>query len=339
MGWSGCNQGSTEPTNDATATTIQSASTVKFSAALLERAGIRTEPVVRGAFSTFRDFPGAVKANETTLAEITTIVRGRVVEVYKSLGQDVQAGEILALLYSRELGQAQWGYLKAVAMLRVADQAFKRATYLLDEKVIGKGEFQRREGQLTSAQAEANEAKNQLVLLGMTAPDIAKLKREQAIRSHVPIVTPLSGRIIGRDVTKGEVVETARHLFTVADLASIWVVANVPEQDLSFIHYAVRQSTTAEVLLSAYPNEPITGQVTYDVCGRRAGPGHADHGAEGRGAEPRRPVKAGNVCNGADLDTCRPRCPYHCLDSDPARSRANSGFRATPRRRVFQADR
>jgi cobalt-zinc-cadmium efflux system membrane fusion protein len=263
VGWSGCNQGSTEPTNEATATTSQRVTTIKFTAAHLEQAGIRTEPVVRGAFSTFRDFPGAVKANETTLAEITTIVRGRVVEVYKNLGQDVQAGEMLALLYSRELGQTQSGYLKAVAMLRVADQAFKRAKFLLDEKVIGKGEFQRREGQLISARAEANDSKNQLVLLGMTAPDIAKLKREQAIRSHVPIVTPLSGRIIGRDVTKGEVVETARHLFTVADLDKIWVVANVPEQDLSFIHYAVRQSTTAEVLLSAYPNEPITGQVTY----------------------------------------------------------------------------
>jgi cobalt-zinc-cadmium efflux system membrane fusion protein len=97
----------------------------------------------------------------------------------------------------------------------------------------------------------------------MTPQDIERLEREQTIRSHVPIVAPLSGRIIGRDVTKGEVVETSRHLFTIANLEKVWVVANVPEQDLSFIHSAVRQSTTAEVLLTAYPNEPLTGSVTY----------------------------------------------------------------------------
>ena len=263
LGWSSCNQSSTEATDVATATTIQSASTVKLTETLMERAGIRTEPVVRGSFRTFRDFPGAVKANDNMLAEIVTLVRGRVVEVYKTLGEDVQAGELLALLFSRELGLAQSSYLKAIAGLRVADQAFKRAKFLVDEKVIGKGEFQRREGQMISARAEANEAKDQLILLGMTDQDIARLERDQTIRSHVPIIAPFSGRIIGRDVTKGEVVETSRHLFTVADLAKVWVVANVPEQDLSFIHNAVRQSTTAEVLLTAYPNEPLTGAVTY----------------------------------------------------------------------------
>jgi cobalt-zinc-cadmium efflux system membrane fusion protein len=262
-GWSGCNQSSTEATDVATATTIQSASTVKLTGTLMERAGIRSEPVMRGSFRTFRDFPGAVKPNDIRQAEITTLVRGRVVEVYKVLGEDVQAGELLALLFSSDLGMAQSGYLKAIAGLRVADQAFKRAKFLLDEKVIGQGEFQRREGQLLSARAEANESKNQLVVLGMTPQDIERLEREQTIRSHVPIVAPLSGRIIGRDVTKGEVVETTRHLFTVADLAKVWVVANVPEQDLSFIHTAVQQSTTAEVLLTAYPNEPLTGEVTY----------------------------------------------------------------------------
>jgi cobalt-zinc-cadmium efflux system membrane fusion protein len=262
-GWSGCNQSSTEATDGAAATTIQSASTVKLTETLMERAGIRSEPVLRGSFRTFRDFPGAVKANDHMLAEIVTLVRGRVVEVYKTLGDDVQAGEPLALLFSRELGLAQSSYLKAIAGLRVADQSFKRAKFLVDEKVIGQGEFQRREGQMISARAEANEAKDQLILLGMTDQDVARLERDQTIRSHVPIIAPFSGRIIGRDVTKGEVVETSRHLFTIANLEKVWVVANVPEQDLSFIHSAVRQSTTAEVLLTAYPNEPLTGSVTY----------------------------------------------------------------------------
>lgn len=263
LGWSGCNQSSTEATSMAPDTAIRSVSTVKLTPVLMKQSGIRTEPVARGPFRTFRDFPGAVKANDNALAEITTFVRGRVVEVYKNLGDNVQTGEQLALLFSRELGMAQSAYLKAVAGLRISEQAYKRAKFLLDEKVIGQGEFQRREGQLISARAEANESRNRLTLLGMTGDDIATLERSHQIRSHVPIVAPLTGRIIGRNVTKGEVVETTRHLFTVADLDLVWVVANVPEQDLPFIHQAVRQSMTADVLLTAYPDQPVTGRVTY----------------------------------------------------------------------------
>ncbi|MDH4185576.1 MAG: efflux RND transporter periplasmic adaptor subunit, partial [Nitrospira sp.] len=129
--------------------------------------------------------------------------------------------------------------------------------------VMGQGEFQRREGQLISARADANESNNRLKLLGMTAPDIAALERSQTIKSHIPILAPLSGRIIGRNVTKGEVVETTRHLFTIADLATIWVVASVSEQDFAFIHRNVHEAMTAEVLLTAYPNQPIVGKVTY----------------------------------------------------------------------------
>lgn len=258
-----CTPAETDQARGAKPASIQSLSTVKLPAALKERAGIRIEPAARGPFRTFRDFHGVVKADDNRLAEITTLVRGRLVDVYKDLGDTVEAGEQMALLYSRELGLAQAAYLKAVAGLRVADQAFKRAKFLLDEKVIGQGEFQRREGQLTSARAEANEARNRLKLLGMTPQELSKLEREQAIRSQVPIVSPLAGRVIGRDVTKGEVVEISRHLFRVADLDTVWVIANVPEQDLSFIHRAIGQSSTAEVLLTAYPDEPLTGQVTY----------------------------------------------------------------------------
>jgi len=227
------------------------------------RSGVTVEPVGRTAFRTYRDFPGTIKPSENASAEITALVRGRVVEVNADLGKNVRAGERLALLYSKELGLTQSAFLTAHARLHVAEQAFSRATFLLQEKVIGKGEFQRREGDLVSARAEAKEAKNHLKLLGMTDKDIAVVGRTQEIRSSIPIVAPIAGRIIQRNVRAGEVVETMQKLFTVADLSTMWVLADVPEKDIGFVQARGDASGSVEVQVSAYPREVFRGEVAH----------------------------------------------------------------------------
>ncbi|MGZ8394762.1 MAG: efflux RND transporter periplasmic adaptor subunit, partial [Nitrospira sp.] len=181
----------------------------------VKTAGIVVKPVARAEFRTTRDFPGTVEPNEHALAEITTLVRGRVIDVYADLGREVKSGALLALLYSSELGMAQSAYLKATAKLNVADRAFRRAELLLKEKVIGLAESQRREGEMLSLRAERQEARDRLLLLGLTDEDLRNLDRNHTIRSHVPVLAPFDGRVIARNLTKGEVVETTEKLFVV----------------------------------------------------------------------------------------------------------------------------
>ena len=83
--------------------------------------------MARTEFRIARDFPGTVEPNQHALANITTLVRGRVIDVYTDLGKQVKAGDLLALLYSSELGMAQSMYLKAKAKLYVAERAYQRA--------------------------------------------------------------------------------------------------------------------------------------------------------------------------------------------------------------------
>lgn len=231
---------------------------------------LEVRPVLRGEFRLFREFPGTVHPNENEMAEITALVRGRVVDVYVDLGQEVEAGALLAILYSSELGLAQSTYLKAKAKLHVAEQAFRRARTLIDEKVIGQSEYQRREGELISARAEAREGADRLLLLGMTEEEIRRLERDQKIRSSVPIHAPFAGRVIARSVTRGEVVGPADKLFAVADLSRVWVLADVPEKDIPFVLRHANDDRSVEVLLSAYPNEVFRGRITYvgDVLNR-----------------------------------------------------------------------
>ena len=232
---------------------------VRLDSETLARSGIVTQPVARGEFRTFRDFPATVKPNERAVADITTLVRGRVVDVYVDLGQEVEADYLLAILYSSELGLAQSAYLKAKAKLYLAEQSFKRAEFLLKEKVIGTAESQRREAELFSARADAREARDRLLLLGMEEKDIKQLDREQKIHSYVPIDAPFAGRIIARNITRGEVVETNEKLFVVADLSEVWVVASIPEKDIPFI----RSNAPAEVRLAAYQDEVFKAKITY----------------------------------------------------------------------------
>ncbi|HEX5645396.1 MAG TPA: efflux RND transporter periplasmic adaptor subunit [Nitrospira sp.] len=237
---------------------------ISLSAEESARIGLVVQPASRSDFRTHREFPGIVRPNQHNMAEITTLVRGRVVEVYGDLGQEVKANAPLALLYSSELGLAQSGHLKAQAKLHLAEQAYSRAKFLLQEQVIGEAEAQRRHAELLSIQAEAHEAQDRLKLLGMNDEEFRRLESTRKIRSVVTIVAPFAGRIIGRKLTRGEVVETTENLFIVADLSQVWVQANIPEKDIPFVHSIhATGGTHADVRVNAYPGEIFKGTITY----------------------------------------------------------------------------
>ncbi|TAJ34971.1 MAG: efflux RND transporter periplasmic adaptor subunit [Nitrospirae bacterium] len=255
----GCAKDNDEATGSKPAAATARAGVVRLAPEAVAAAGIEVSPVARGLFRFHRDFPATVQPNKNKLAEVTTLVRGRAVDVYVDVGKDVKAGALLARLYSSDLGLAQASYLKTSAKLHEAELAFERAKGLLEDKAISLAELQKREAEAKSARAEAREARNRLEVLGMHEPDIQRLDREHTISSYVPISAPFAGRVIARNLAKGEVAETHHELFTVADLSDLWVVANIPEKDVRFIH----RDQSVEVLVAAYPNEVFQGAITY----------------------------------------------------------------------------
>ncbi len=222
-------------------------------------AGIDVRPVTRGEFRIHRDFPATVQPNKNKLAEVTALVRGRATDVYVDVGADVRGGSLLAKLYSSDLGLAQSTYLKAAARLHEVELAYERARSLFEEKAISLAELQKREAEAKSLRAEARETRDRLHALGMQEPEMQRLDREHTISAYVPIHAPFTGRVIARNLAKGEVVETHHNLFTVADLSEVWVVANVPEKDVRVI----RRDHSVEIRLAAYPQEVFQGTITY----------------------------------------------------------------------------
>jgi cobalt-zinc-cadmium efflux system membrane fusion protein len=255
----GCDRDTANGPAAPSAAARASGSVVHLTTDEVKRAGIDVATVRKAPFTIRREFPASVQANENELAEVTTLIRGRVVKVAVDVGKDVKKGELLALLHSTDLGEAQGAYLKTAARGHEAQLAYERAQDLHQERAISLAELQRREAEMKTARAEAREAAHRLELLGVPEQEIRRLDREQTIHSEVPIRAPFPGRVIMRNITRGEVVETQQKLFTVADLSDVWVVANVPEKDVAFI----RPEQQVDVVLAAYPHAILSGKITY----------------------------------------------------------------------------
>lgn len=174
--------------------------------------------------------PSKVEVDEERLAHIGSYVTGRIIELYVTLGDAVDAGTPMARISSPDLTQAQLAYLSASSQTKLAEKAAERAYHLLAADVIALAEVERRESELQISRAELSAAKDQLRLLGMDSDALKEVARQGHILPSVVIRSSRSGMVITRDVIIGQVVQPADQLFQVADLSSVWVVGDVPEQ-------------------------------------------------------------------------------------------------------------
>lgn len=226
-------------------------------------AQLRTERVtVRAINMELKAQAGKILANDNRLTHLSSRVPGRIVAVYANLGDHVKTGDRLLLLDSPELGTAQLEHRKAYTRLSLAEKSLERANLLLERKVIGTAEYQRREAEYQNALADAEQSDEHLHMLGMTEQDISRLRSgtlPHAQVAQVPLRASLSGEVIQRNATVGEVVDPSKILFTVADLSTVWVRADFPEQQAALLKVGL----PIQVKVQAYPETTFTGRVTY----------------------------------------------------------------------------
>lgn len=204
--------------------------------------------------------PATIQVDEQRMARIGASVTGRIKDIEAKLGQNVVQGQVLATLNSTELAQSQLMYIKSTQQIVLQTKAVERARLLQEADVIGTAELQRREAELSSAQAELNAAKDQLIVLGMSESTIDKLGYTGQIRSYSNVNARIAGTVISRKVNLGQVVQPAEELFIIADLSHLWVVAEVPEQQIDLI------DTGEEVLVEipALNNKKYKAKLIYE---------------------------------------------------------------------------
>ena len=203
--------------------------------------------------------PGRVEADERTLVRVGANVTGRIVEVNATLGDKVHSGTVLAKISSPELTKAQLAFLRANSQTTLAERAAERAHQLLMADVIGGAELQRRESELQVFRAELSAATDQLRLLGVSSKALSNLAKRGRILPSVEITVPTKGIVIERRVAVGQVVKPSDQLFTIADLSSVWVVGDVPEQSAR----RVKVNQHVEIYIPALGDVRLIGRIVF----------------------------------------------------------------------------
>lgn len=248
---------------------------VRLTADAISRYGIKVEPASLYKLQPTFVAPARVAYNAEAMAHVGTPLPGRVVELRAKLGDTVKQGDVLLVVESPELGEAQSDYLvkqiaakTAVSAVELAQSALERAKGLYEEnRAIALDEVKRREGEhkaaqaaLLSAQAAATAAENKLHLLGMKQPEVETLRESGEVNPRFNIVAPIDGEVVEREVTLGELVNREKEaLLVLTNLETLWVLADVPEARIPEVKLEANAWINAGSL-DAHRHE---GQVSY----------------------------------------------------------------------------
>jgi len=230
---------------------------ITANAGLRER--IKIGEPVWGDVGTSLAVAARLDVDETRITRVGSPVMGRITSLAVREGQEIHRGDLIALVNSTGLSEAQLEFLKALSQRQLMQRAVDRAKVLLNAQVIGSAELQRRDAELAQATAELDASRDQLELLGMPAQAIDEVERTHNINSVSRIVAALDGTVLERKATQGQVVQPADTLCVIADLSSLWIVADVPEQNAGRL--AVGQSVDAEI--TALSGTKLFGKLSF----------------------------------------------------------------------------
>jgi cobalt-zinc-cadmium efflux system membrane fusion protein len=219
--------------------------------------------------------PARVAFNAETTAHVGSPLRGRVVDIPVRLGSRVKVGDVLVVIDSPELGEAQSEFLSrrgaAAASVPTADLAkitWERAKGLFESSQgMSLAEAQKREAEYRLAlaaqqacEAAAVAAENRLHLLGMPPDAIAALSASRAIDARHAITAPVAGEVVMREVALGDLVAPERaSLLTLADRSTLWILAAVPEARLQTVRVGARCWVQAASMLQKRHEGVVAG--------------------------------------------------------------------------------
>jgi len=194
---------------------------------------------------------GSVNPDVSRNIPVISLASGRIVEIDARLGDTVTKGQLLLKILSQDIAQAFSDYRQAVADETLAQAQLARAKELLDKGAIAKKDEEVAEDAAIKAKVTTETTVEHLRVLG------ADVNHPSSI---VEIRAPVSGVITDQQVTASAGVKTldnSPNLFTISDLSKVWIICDVYENDMSFVHLG----EYADVRLAAYPKVVLRARI------------------------------------------------------------------------------
>ena len=207
---------------------------VKISGEEMEELGIQVETAVAGKLQVNVSFSGEIVVNPDSLAHIVPRVAGIVKEVRMSLGNLVQAEEVMAVIESRELADTKATYLANLERLALAQASFEREEKLWQRKISSEQEYLSAKQAHAETKINLRSAEQKLHALGFGDEYLKRLPElSDEWLTRYEIRAPFDGTVIQKHITLGERVSDSTNVFTVADLTDVWVNLTVYQKDFN----------------------------------------------------------------------------------------------------------
>lgn len=206
-----------------------------------ELAGVRTSrvdylPLVR----TIRAV-GKMEYDERKMTNISAWISGRIDRLFVDFtGAEVKKGDPLIWVYSPGLVTAQ-------------------EEYLLSRETVEKVKDSPIPETVADAQALLESSQQKLLLMGITEEQIQELEARGTTESHVVITAPATGTVIHKTALEGQYIKEGEHLFKIADLSNLWMIADIYETDYSLIQMGQK----LEIASVSYPGEIFHGRLSF----------------------------------------------------------------------------
>lgn len=203
-------------------------------------------------------FSGNVTYNAFKTTPVFSPIGGPVHEILVAPGQTVAAGQPLLTVNSPDYSAARSAYLKARDAFFLADKVYTRSQDLYAHGALAEADLQQAETSRSQAQADLQASADMLRALGIKDPE-AMVKNPPKTTLQVPLPAPVGGEVVERLVGPGQLLQAgATQVFTISDMNTVWVLVNVYQSDVAYVHVG----DSVDITTDTYP-QVFHGKISY----------------------------------------------------------------------------
>jgi cobalt-zinc-cadmium efflux system membrane fusion protein len=225
-----------------------------------QAASIKVGPVETREFEIFKTSVGTIDFNENMLVQVSSQYPGKILKAFYNVGDDVKKGDTLFTIDSPDLLQAESTLLASAGVLEMQRKTLARATGLLKQGGSAQKDVDQATSDEQTAEGNFKAARNALRIFGKADAEIDQILADRKIDSTLVVPSPIAGRVVTRNAAPGFLTQpgAAPPPFQIADISTMWMIANVIETDAP----AYRVGQPVEVTVPAYPDKVFKGHVT-----------------------------------------------------------------------------
>jgi len=223
-------------------------------------AAVKVESIEEREFPVEKEAVGSIDFNEDLEVQVFTPYQGRITTLFASIGNDVKKGQPLFTVDSPDLLQAESTLIAAAGVLELTTRNLARLRDLYTTRAVSQHDVEQATSDQQTAEGNLRASRDAVRIFGKTDADIDRIIAERIADPTLVVPSPIAGRITARNAAPGLFVQpgNAPAPFTVADIDTMWMLANVAETDSPAFHVGQQ----VQVKLSAYPNRVLNGKIT-----------------------------------------------------------------------------